>query len=240
MSPIILLPSEQPFSPSALADLGFWVDASQITGGPWVDGNQPPVWNDLSVNAHDLTSNATYRTNQINGLPAMETNGSQSSVNTSVDGTQIITATAATIYTVHFAPAAQNTEPFRLFQFGGGVNDIVEPSYFNGIGQIYWQYGNGVSMGAIPTLGAWFGTEWIRNGVNGEANHITGGAPLFTYSTSSFTATPNPAVMDDLYVIQGNMDGPGKKVAEVIVYKRALSTGERNQVKNYLINKYAL
>lgn len=234
---VIILPSYHDFSPEELADLGFWVDANQIIGGPWLDGQTPPVWNDLSVNSQDLDNTATFRTNRINGLPAMRTNSFFTSENLAADGSLLFGTNFATIYTVHFAVGGQNTLPLRVEQFSSTTN-LVECFYFFGINALNFQF-NTIVSGALPALNVWYGTEWYRNGATGQIQQVTAGSGFS--SSGTFTGSlPNPANMDRIVVFNGNKDPAGLEIAEILVYKRALSAGERTQVKDYLTGKYNL
>ena len=201
------------------------------------------TWADVSGHAHDATQGTASSRPQLlsaalNGMPSLK-----------FDGTTFLTipstlpsfVTGVTAFVIGKPTAVANWG--RYFDFGTGqsANNLFlcrEGTTNN----LYWwaitPSGNATARGtALLPLNQYQLAEVTENStliqlfVNGAlATSSTGAAPANVALTSNFIAKSNWAT-DALF--QG-------EIAEVIVYNRALTIPERQQVENYLNQKYRL
>ena len=242
MPVVITRPYVAEFSPLSIPNLALWFDASQITG--LSNGQQIPQWNDLGPFGYHLLSSGSgspqYYTNQRNGLPAVRDVGTSSLIRTQFDPnppirSNIIGSNFGTMYTVGYAPNGVNSEFFTLTDLA--VSGF-EAQIFWGINAINFTFGTGggryVQQSPIPGgfLPGWHYQEWYRNGTTPNSAEIWNDGVLGVQSQFSANWTSGNPIR--IYFSSAT----GVMVGEIIVFKRALNPTERQQMRDYLKNKW--
>lgn len=228
--------SGHPFTPSDIAGLMLWLDASDaatITGS-----STASVWADKSGNANDATQSTggnqpTISTLAINGLTALSFNGSSSSMNL----TNAIPESGLTVFAV-----VKNAGT-------GGDQDVVNlwdsTNYGSVLGatgtQLKWWNGkpgnyNGVLAGTVSTTQAQL--------FAGTYDDVTGAQVLYLNGTQIGTGTITPIGWSgpgSIGCLRGiNVQYWNGLIAEIVIYNTVLTTLQRQNVETYLRNKWNL
>lgn len=202
-------------NPASISSLVRWYAADEITG--LNDGDYVETWPDLSGWYDGTSSGAgrpTYKTNIINGLPVVRFNGAH--------------------YVAHGYLILSNATYFIVWsRTGAANNDAVLLS--TSTQYAYLQYSS----------------SWYT--ANGVATSIPMSADTFMLKCNIYTGTQHlpytngiaesvrttTAEMISSYIGGGGFS-LGGDVAELIIYSRDLSGGERELVENYLNRRYSL
>lgn len=229
-----------PFSPSDLSNLALWFKADAITG--LVNGDPVATWSDESGNTRDATQataakQPTYATAVQNGLPVV----------------RFSDASSQRLATAAFAAAL--TQPNTIFVVGnhaatGGTRGYFIDGIASGNRQAFAR-GLGSDNGKF---GLFAGAASASN-VDGPLVTIPTGMLLWTVvfngASSSIrksraaysSGDPGSHSLSGLSIGSGWSDAfgylPGD-VGEIIVYDRALTTAERDQVEQHLTDKWAV
>jgi hypothetical protein len=214
------------FTPASLSGLAGWWKADQLVLN---DGDPVATWADQSGNSRDFSqatsaARPTYKTNILNGKPVVRSDGVDDYLNT----TSFTMAQALTLSVVHVPRSVSTTDV--LFDAGSGSQFTA---YHNASAAYILDIGASTNTSGGPVLntpeivtvvanGA--SSAYVRNGVSTAAsgtNGLAGGLRLM--ANRILSAAYN----------QGDY-------AEVILYNRALTVGERQQVEAYANAKYAL
>lgn len=220
---------EPPEVPQTISSLVGWFDATRITG--LADGAAVGQWDDLSgASRHLLQSTGanqpTYQTNELNSNPVVRFDGSNDTL-----ATNAFTAEAQphTIFSVvRFASIAASSYIFD----GIGTADRHALFYFTGSSQMEQYAGSSITGGA-PSVGTGLIFSSVFNGASSE---------LFKNGTSVATGDCGGNLITGL-TLGGRfnaIDLLNGDIGEVIVYNRALSVGERQQVEDYLTTKWGI
>jgi hypothetical protein len=210
------------FSPDDLAGLEAWYKADAITG--LADADPVATWIDSSGNGNDATQGTgdnkpTYQTNELNGLPVVRFDGINDVLSASFTLDQplslflvfMATNTAENEWIVDGTTLA--TMGVRIFN-----NQLIitaDASLFSG---------TAYTQGTYKVATAIFDGASSRaalNGVGADGNAGTG--------TPSGIRLGGPTTA----LLEGD-------IVETIIYSRSLSASEREQVEDYLMDKYAL
>lgn len=232
------------FSPTDIAGLELWLDASDASTITETSG-AVSQWDDKSGNAHHVTSSGSSRpttgTRTISGLNVLDFNGIANRMERA-DGLGITgnpNLVAFVVYNQDSVPDVFNFTFTLVDNTGTGGNTIglaaADGSFrFNNGNQVFTSATNGATEIAVweRSAGDTYGDgRFFRDGV--EQTESANGNP---------TGTPN--LLDQLTVIGasksggsyvGQIDG---MIAEIVVYNAALSASEKNQVDNYLADKW--
>ncbi|HLP13711.1 MAG TPA: M43 family zinc metalloprotease [Flavobacteriales bacterium] len=229
-------------------DNKLWLDASKITGV--LNGTGLYVWPDVSGNATVVsqgspTKRPIYLTNQLNGLPALDFDGSNDWIGTA-------------------AIPALNTDNITWFIIGSAENvaatgHMVCSGYTAGAGSgstSLWKTcsGTGTIVSATRSSTATFGSGTINHTVSASGYHILSNVwkgttdQISGYTDGSFKSTSTGVNASPTghqkFRIGSNTATESQffngKISEVIVYSRALNDAERIIVENYLGTKYNL
>lgn len=219
------------FSPTSIAGLKLWLDASQIVG--LNDGDAVATWSDLSGNALGVTQSIasrrpTYQTNEINSLPAVQFDGSDDFLANLV-GT-LTEKNGCTILAVFKANVAN-------------ANNCLITKGPNDVAFLQW-----------PTTGlglAKSGVAWMVNeGTIGSsawqiasATYDGSTAKVFRANIELNSAAYSSALLADNTGFVMGLDGASYfsgYLAELIVYNREVTGGERTQLQAYAAAKYGL
>lgn len=242
--------------PTQISNLGLWLDAN---AGVTYDGsNLVSQWNDQSGNARNVTQSTTSRkptflSNYLNGKPVIDFYGSSSTANVLAGTDFMFDAGAASVFVVLASnnpvnPAGGNayliserspapvttygivavqqtalTKLNALIQGGSPVTQFLPFEIPDGYGTAYdqtWRITTSIDTGTS--------FSGYVNGVLGATAAYTRGA--LTSPTELFIGAVSSAAVGYF----------NAKVAEIIIYTRALEGLERLQVENYLRNKWGL
>lgn len=226
------------FSPDDLSDLRCWYVAESIG---IADGAAVGTWADQSGNAFDLTqataaNKPTYQTADLNGLATVEFDGSNDYMTSGISAGMSPSTGQWTTFAVF------NTDTIA----GDGI--IINSDETTGAPRAsQYMRVTGAGFQSVPnamvneyagvTLSAstWYVGEVVRNATHCEA-FVDG-------SSDGATAIGTPGGEDDPFYVSFHpaasvyFDG---RIAEIIGYSRALTSGERTQVRDYLNDKYGL
>lgn len=220
------------FSPTDIAGLQLWLDASQIAG--LNDGDAVATWADVSGNGRDVTqasatARPTYQTAEVNGLPVVR-----------CDGVDDFLATASSIV------AAQPVTVFLVLRENGG-----------GIGQYYFD-GGSAGTDRCSMAGSYSGTPdelalfagsvvagttqthpmplvLLRAVFNGASSAI------FRNSTSYLTGNAGAQALSVGITVGARFNGVSPlngDICDLLVYDSVLSVGNAALVENYLRSKW--
>lgn len=210
-------------------NLDIWLDASKLT----LSNNDPVTsWTDLSGNDNhaeqiSVTNQPTFVTNQINGFPAIEFDGTDDYL----DFTNNLTTDATTIFTVNLSDgtslkAVVATEKHSLnTEYFNSTAVYYSPFQKNSISKSQGQYSlYSLQTGSNPTTGSLF----LTNGANTKS--LTRNS-FYNRSFSSVGASYNPT---NAGLFQ---DG---QIAEIVIFNEELNSAKRKIVSNFLAAKYDL
>lgn len=237
------------FSPTTISGLGLWLDAADYSTFT-LSGNNVTQWNDKSGNSRNFanpttTSQPVYESNTFNGKPCISTiinkflYRSASTMGTLASGSTFsIFVVGETDFT--YAWSIFFTNWFDL----GGSSPVARfhCSFRDNVTNKLTLYANGAlqsSTGSTATNTRYVACfVYAGNGatctssLNGAASTFTGTVNLpnsSTFGTSIFSVGDGR-----------NLNYTCKRIAEVIMYDRALTTTERQSVETYLMNKYGI
>ena len=211
-----------PVLPDAISNLAWWIKADAITGvsngatfASWPDSSSAGITTAQS----DSTKQPLYLTNQINGQPAAQFDGTNDGLTT--------TLTVSSAYTIFLVYAPATTSGSHRAIQGASNNYVLGNS-----GASHWLYdGSSITGGSVTAntpylLTAVYTGSLTTLSVNGTAvgNNTSNGTPgaVVLGAVGAFTEPANALI------------------AEIVVYSRALSSSEITTVQGYLANKYAL
>lgn len=229
------LPASGSFSPSDISDLQLWFDST--TGV--VDGGDGSVetWNDQSGNGDNATQTGasdklTTGVNTQNSLNILDGDGSGGSDH--MDLPSDIGMQGSTNRTIFFA--GEPATSCIMFSQGNGTNGRFVFRNFQGGTSLRLEIqGAGYTSSLTATGFGIFGA--MLNGTTlGDITLFTGASDeSATGSTTLNTSSGSNAIGSNP---SGNR--PFTSVGEIIAYGKALTDSERNQVGNYLADRWAL
>ncbi len=213
------------FIPPDIAGCMLWLPADYITG---LSNNDPvSTWEDESGNNYDATSSGStrplYKTNQQNGLPTLEFDGSDDFIGGSRG--------VLTSYTVFMVLKQNSAGGFSTaYRLDGGASDALW------IGNLFPRNGNG--GGSVDTGDA-FSTYkllvWVVAGAS-TAEAFVNGVSVGTTGSSSIP-------IDTSYRIAAQFDGGGAAaqfVGEFGLFNSALGGTDLSDLTTYAMDKWAL
>ena len=237
----ISIPGE--FSPSDLTDLALWYDAETLGLA-----NSSPVtsWPDLSGQGRTLTTTMApiFQTNALNGKPGVQFDGFDDYL-THLAGTPFINGKEITVFAVY--KRLSGTSNGRIIAFndvvGGDLDDYSTPRwtiYEGGANDRIAPYSNGELAIQVPhPTEALLMTTWF-DGTNHNLRVDKAPASTPAFSTAQmgdYTFATNRITLSCGWF--GVPSSTGNHIFhEVVVYDRALTTTERDQVEAYLDEKW--
>ena len=227
--------------PSDLTGLALWYDADSLALS---DGASVTTWADLSGAGRTLTTAAapTFQTNELNGLPGVLFDGSDDYL-THLAGAAWITGDTVTVFAVMRQVAPVSNGRMMAFNATDDI-DYSTPSwciYDGGAGDRIAPYSNGELAIQVPhPTGATLMTTWFDGT---DHNLRVDGAPASTPTLSMAQMEPFTAFGTTRFTLgSGWLGGPSSggnyMFHEVVVYDRALTGAERDQVEAYLTEKW--
>lgn len=241
------------FSPSNISGLSLWLKAD---AGVTLSGSNVTAWADQSGNGNNATArtgNATLVSSVINGKPVLRFDGASNLItnnffvhnyNTPITIIAVSKASASTVRgeqpTARYIAGATNNGGYE-FGLSYGAYDGENPNFANTYGISY------------------AGSSDIESSPMGEnekriASTINSGSEISFFLDATLVGTADPAVnwsggnnstgafsigsvvvLDEIDEFFCTCD-----IAEIIIYNRAVTTPERQQVEAYLNTKYAI
>lgn len=262
----LLLLSKKRFQPRSIPNLQLWLDATRINQA---DNTAVASWADQSGNAYNAEQSGTaarptYRTNQLNGLPAVVFDGTDDvlTIPSSTATFKFLHSDVSTVFMVMRAGSVADPNALYLVFGNGGANaanigyeiwwdDRASISSNNAISnRIYRGVSGSNTAGQITQNIFVANTFGIMTVVGDPANAtalerfaliVNGGN---TNKSNTLTnALSNSNAFSDLTI--GNVSPSGSlylngAISEIIVYNRALNTSELAQVHRYLSRKWGI
>jgi len=225
-------------TPSGLSGLLAWYDASQITGH--VDGDAMTTWPDMSGNGNDATASGalepTYKTGIVNSLPVMRFGGSEYMTSSFTPSGKLTVFMVANFSTGAPFGCAKIANP------DGGIVVANNAGFWlvqTGLGTGNWC--TGASTSNTTAFEATWNVMEIVVG-HGSIQAVAQGAPLLLDFAHGAVATGETLTIGAFYnraasAFQDLLTGD---IAELIIYSRDLTPGERAAISLYLATKYGI
>lgn len=221
------------FDPTGFSGNVLWLDAADNTTITRDGSNNGTAIDDKSFEGNDATGTFTYDATGFDGKPTLTFNGSSNSLSL---GKQLIaTGTTYEIFVVCQAGDTDKANSYLISQYGSGPSNRTAFIY-NTTTELL-KFFNDPSN----TLD---GTTSLIDGVSHIFGNSYDGDNASLYLDGSQEATDSFGALtfatEDME-IGGNVDLSRYwtgNISEIIIYNRSLATEERNQVTNYLSNKW--
>lgn len=226
----IAIPS-RPQGLVSMTGLTLWLRADAITGK--ANNDTLTAWVDDSPAGNDATANGSpvYLTGQVNGLPAVQFNGSS----------QWLTAagsTSASKQTTFVVVRMASLSGTQALVAGSAANSCLEFRIASGYPELLNQNSASLLTGSnILTVDTW-------TLVSATYNEDTDAISVRKNGTAN-TGTYTGALSGTSTVLVGKQGGGSPeylnaRIAEVLRYERALTSAELGNVEAYLTAKYAI
>jgi hypothetical protein len=234
------------FSPDDITGIGMWLAARDNGVDTPTDGSAVSTWTDRSGNGFhatqsDGTKKPSYETNMINGLPAIQ-----------FDGSADILTSSSTNYGTIIGVVAQDTLTVNKSWAGGASGTAGQSEAFylgisgtSSTARFRVGYGAGTGISVVGTAG---GTVVADTFAIWSAT-LSGTTMRFWWNgveQTPATAAGVPKVLDGLFYIGGGIhnntvvDWWNGWVAEVITYGPAIADSDREDVETYLAGIYGM
>ncbi|HKY76464.1 MAG TPA: S8 family serine peptidase, partial [Acidimicrobiia bacterium] len=212
--------SADPEGPGAIPNMILWLRADRIEG--LSDGDPVSTWSDQSGSCNHGTQSVAskqpiYRTNQLNGLPAVFFDASDDGMATTADP-----FTSTTIFAVYSSRAAQSG-----YLLNGGASFFMGP-----YAGLYRAYNGAYMNGPSVTGGRWVVQTFRQSLGNSLAEHFIDGAPA---GTTTKTVNPTAILLGKQGTYSARLDG---YVAELLVYRGTLSDADVQAVHDWFEARY--
>ena len=238
--------------PTSISDIGLWLKADS---GVILNGSNVSIWQDQSKNSNNAlakTGGVTVVENSLNGKPVLRFNGSSNLITNSFYVTNF--NTPITIIAVSRASASDvfNSQTARYVQ---AVNDQYDWDF----GLTYGNYGTQNRNFSVCHGKSYAGSNDIESSPMGEnaiglSIGINDGSTISSYLNGTLIGTANSSTWNNggdavgsfsigSEVVQNiNVEAFFAKcdIAEILIYKKALDSTERQAIENYLNIKYSL
>jgi hypothetical protein len=228
------------FTPASVSNLALWFDATRITG--LSDGGSVATWSDLSGNGRDATqatgaSKPTYKTAILNGRPVVRFDGNDF---LSIGAFDIASA-AVTVFAVCSASAGSAQAIFEDGDADGGTTGFALQRNASNKAVVYGKgdagYSSFVSTATLTTTAQTVSAVFDKSAVNEATlwlNGATAGVQSNSANTNTFTGS-QAARLGMLNSVTQLLTGD---IAELLLYRAALATTDRQAVETYLRAKW--
>jgi hypothetical protein len=235
-----------PFSPTDLSGLSLWLkaDAGVTLSGPNVTG-----WADQSGNGNNASANSgqepTFASSFSNSKPAIEFNGT-TQVMQIADANSLDFLTTSSFIVIKYL--GQGTGNNIVYFKNANAGSPADPAMYGLIGS------NGEERVSFSfNVGGWSDYETsisINNSIPKILSMTSNGTSQNIYSNG--TISNNFSIIGDIATSTGTLQIGGYnqsfdaaeyfygRIAEIIMYNRAVTGTERQQVETYLNAKYAI
>jgi hypothetical protein len=254
------------WTPADLADLRAWYKADAITG--LSDGDPVSTWSDSSGGGYDLTQTSTarplYQTNTLNGLPVVEFDGSNDTLDasTAADWKFLHDSTGSSAFVVvkvgtssdpnaaygiagNNAGASANHGWCLLYDDRASVprDDVLQNFIARGVSGSptvsNTSSNNAMGANTAQLLGV------VSDPANGTAANrssmrVNGGTAIANNTTTFAASTSNPTFTFQLGAQGNNSALLLGYIAEVVICDAVLSSTNREKVEGYLAHKWGL
>ncbi len=219
------LGEEPPFSPTDLSGLLGWWKADSLALS---DTDPVTTWADSSGNGNNAggANGVLYRTNQINGLPAVFFDGSDDSLDVS---TLTATTKPVSIFAV-VKPADTSTRTVVSCDAAGGLQLRIDPKLT----------ANKATVAAIGSSNTSLsGGTAYRVALTYSA---TGAYTFYLNGTADGSGTNDQTFSASIVRIGRNINSEPMSglIAELLIYDSVLSSTDRASVESYLSTKYSI
>lgn len=234
------------FSPTDIANIKLWLDASD-TSTITSSSGKVSQWDDKSGNAHHVTQGVgalqpTTGSRTINGLNTIEYTGTEF-----LSRNDALSLTGNPNWTVFLVIRLDVLGSFDTYFMVGESTPTATRNvlYFSGGAAYAWRFNGGNEVYDVsvadsndillferPAGGDIASSKFWRNGGTEQS------------ATSSGNPTLSPSITDELTYVGGSFNTIGTFagfdgiLAEVIAYEKVLTSDEKNQVGNYLNEKW--
>jgi hypothetical protein len=223
------------FSPTDIAGLKLWLDASQITG--LNDGDAVATWSDVSGNGRDFTQGTAsarpiYKTAILNGKPVVRFDG----IDDKLSRANFITTGVGTTFAVarRSGGSAGVQEIIGLGSSGGFTGWVALAA--KSFGSANW---------GVYVNGGWNASSYSLDGVWSTVRFRSDGSANFTLATNNGTpeTITGAGGFANLFTSNVGDDGYGQylsgDVACILHYDTQLSVADMNLVEAWLLAQYA-
>jgi len=231
-----------PFSPSDISGLSLWLKAD---AGVTLSGSNVTAWADQSGNGKNAVGADTLPTlqsNAINGLPAIRFN------NISPDTSKFVISSSfnlknSSAFVVVRQLSFDNEYP-RYLSFPSlndldyNADDGLAVLFNNGVPQLQITSNTIDTIIVDATANNVFALASYKIDNNGNINLFYNGTSEATNQNSSMESQNG---LSEIYIGQSSnfiTEGLYGDIAEIVMYSRAVTTQERQQVEAYLNTKY--
>jgi hypothetical protein len=238
-----VLPSTPLFTPANFSNLGLWLDAgdsSTISLSPGT--SNVSQWSDKSGNSRHATGITSKWTTYVPGTNYVQFTAANNSV-LDCPGMSLVVNTQYTIFTVYRRdnPPTNPVHPGIQFFCGGSsstTDQRLHIGYVSYTSMKFAQWAND-NLVTVPGLASPEPTNvWgFTQTASQRIMYLNGTIPAGGTNTNSTLITANPGGVIGAYQADPfySLDG---RLHEFIVFTRALSTREREQMEGYLAWKY--
>jgi len=225
LAPFQLANVAAPFSPTDLSGLSLWLKAN---AGVILSGSNVTAWTDQSGNGNNVVGTAGYTASSINYLPTIDFNGGDYLQN------------------FDFPNLNQNNTIFIVIKPNNGGNGTIY-SQGNATNGLFFD-GSSTPIYACPNIQAIItSSETINDGVSAilsvETNTYNSVLRIngTSYGSNFFNGFESENTILNIGCNTNSEDyNLYGQIAEIVLYNRALTTPERQQVESYLNIKYAI
>ena len=242
------------FDPKDVSGLKLWLDANDTysmdkgtsvgsIGPPSIDGDNVRFWGDKSGNGyHATTSNSpTYRTNSINGMPSVDTDGDWFNITDSAtEFDQLDSMTFMLVW--KWNSQSYWTAGIRKHNSGNGNNQLTGFSF------------DRQNIGANQSTGLWWGTGTNKGRLTGVGSmnayddpklitvRYDGSNTQLTYYANGNKVKEITSGIVTSFVSNSHPLSIGNKYnyGEFLFYRDPLSDGDREFVEGYLAHKWGI
>jgi hypothetical protein len=254
------------WTPADLADLRAWYKADAITG--LSDGDPVSTWSDSSGGGYDLTQTSTarplYQTNTLNGLPVVEFDGTDDTLDasTAADWKFLHDSTGSSVFFV--IKVGTSSDPNAIYGIAGNNatasanhgwcvfyddrasvprDEVIVGSITRGSGG----FPTAANVSSDNAMGA--NTAQLLGIVSDPANgtaanrssmRVNGGTAIANNAATDAASTSNPTYTFQLGAAGNDAFPMLGYIAEVIICDAILSSTDREKVEGYLAHKWGL
>lgn len=244
-TPVPPTPTPGAFSPDDISGLKLWLEADGITG--LNDGDSVATWNDQSASNLDVSQSVAgrkpkYETNELNGKPIVRFD-SGDALSVSLTLSQIVAADAADIFVVLKQDGNETNNTTFQINAPDATNRLN--SHMTWSNSIYFDMGD-INSGARTSVAQPSGWDNAFHYVElyrptSDAVEILVDGVVIKNATFTddidITKTATFAVGAET---DAGANGLRGDIAVILIYNRALTATERQDVEDYFTSKYGL
>lgn len=246
---------------AAIPGLTLWLDATAEKSFSKLeadDGQSITNWYDVSPVTQKIIftqatplAKPTYVANAINGLPAINFLKSSSQYLGSSTAVRVADIASASEVTIFIVQKFISNSTSTFFWDGGGSTRINIHAFHEGSAAAYFDFG--VCCNGTSRLTAGYSSTTENNKLrvisvfkksSGAAEFRLNGGFAYMSTASAMTATLDSTATGNIYIGGAGPSNAGLEfsgyIAEIIVYNRAVTAEERQEVEQYLGKKWGI